>query len=119
DRHAIRFTSATELVWELRGRSPGVDSRSGTRYKYALTPGGKLELTTLAILQSDGLEWDPLAGGKIGRKPPPLEYTIIPLDKKASSFQLVRVDTRGRKVLDAVFRQEAEVPRLADPFVSE
>jgi hypothetical protein len=114
ERHAIRFLSGTELVWNIHRRAPGIDNRDGVRYRYALTPGGKLELTGLATLQSDGLEWDPVPG----RKMPPVEYRILPLDARAQAFQLVLENARGVKVLDAVFRNERDAAP-ADPLVPE
>jgi len=113
DHYAIRFTSATEVVWEWHGRSPGVDNRSGMRYQYALV-AGKLRLTALAQLQADGLEWTPVPA----MKPPPIDYTILPFDKEGNSFQLMQENARGRKALDVVFRKEKEAPP-ADSLVPE
>jgi hypothetical protein len=115
DRYTIHFVSGTELVWEWHRREPGVDGQGGTRYKYAVSAAGKLELTSLATLMEDGLEWDP----QPGRKRPSVEYTILPLDKRANSFQLVQLNARGQKVFDTVFRHEPEAPLAADPLVPD
>ena len=115
-RYAIRFKSGTELVWDEHFRQPGVDHRVGVRYKYALTADGKLELNAIASMTDDGTEFD--FGDGIA--PPPAVYTILPLNRDASAFQLVQEDARGRRILDAVFRKEKEAKALpADPLVPE
>ena len=102
ENYTIRFTGPSELVWEMHARIPGGDERSGTRYEYVITPAGKLVLTPVRKLLPDGIEVNhlPAAGDS------PIEFTILPLDKQCRSFQLLQHNARGRKVFDAVFRNE-------------
>jgi hypothetical protein len=103
------------MVWEILRRVPGVDDRSGMRYEHAISPAGKLVLTPVRKLLADGIELRHLPGP--GESP--IEYTVLPLDRQSRSFQLLQHNARGRKVFDAVFRNEPTAAPPVDPLVPE
>ena len=116
ERHAIRFASETELVWMTHWRSPGTDSRNGNRLKFATTATGKLQVATTANLEGDGVTWTAVKGQLQNR--PGLDYLVLPHEKNAESFSLVRTNNRGVKVWEATFRKDQDgLP--AEPLVPQ